>query len=159
MQRKTVLQQRTLCFGSNYDRSTILLTFRTSQYFLDILDPFHFCAGDAQFFPDNFFPLTSIRVLQYGQFQSSSETVHKTSNTDNLARISSLGGFEFPFLAFITTDSLFQRLFRSKRIRRGFHLIEQIQQSRKVVRFCPFTRNPKQLFFRYLTVSLRSAIV
>ena len=61
---EAVLEQGAWCFSPDDNGSTVFFTFRTAKDFLDILDPFHFCRDDPQFFTDNLFPMTSMGVLQ-----------------------------------------------------------------------------------------------
>ena len=61
---KAVFEQVTWCFSPNDNGSAVFFAFRAAKNFLDILDPFHFRRDDPQIFTDNFFPMTSIGVLQ-----------------------------------------------------------------------------------------------
>ena len=147
---KAVLEQGTRCFGSNDNRSAVFLTFRAAKDFLDILDPFHFCRDDPQFFTDDFFTddfhrgiaVWAVPIL----IRHRAGNLHYRESRQNLFP----GGFRLLCLAFIPADSLLQRWFRNGRGRLCFRFIEQIHLSGEHIRFRPFAGRRKQLFLQIL---------
>ena len=90
---EAVLQQRTWCFSTNDNRSAVFLTFEQPRTSWTYWIRSTFAGMIRSSSRTTFFPMTSIGVLQYGQFLSSSGTVHGTSITGSPARISSLVDF------------------------------------------------------------------
>ena len=145
---EAVLQQRAWCFSPNDNGSAVFLAFRTAKDFLDILDPFHFCRDDPQFFPYDLFPDDFHESITVGTV--SVLIRYRTWNFDYKQPCKDLfpGGLRFLCLTIITSNSLFQSRFRDRRIRSGFCLIEQLHLSGKCILFCFFTGRCEQLFLQ-----------
>ena len=145
---QAVLQQRAWCFSPNDNRSAVFLTFRTAKHFLDILDPFHFCRDDPQFFPHDLFPDNLHRSIAVGAvpvlIRHGAGNFHYRKPCKDLFP----GGLWFLCLTFITTNSLLKSWFRDRRICSGFCFIEQIHLSWKCLFFCFFAGRCEQLFLQ-----------
>ena len=158
---EAVFQQRAWCFSPDNNGSAVLLAFWTAKHFLDILDPFHFCRDDPQFFPYNLFPDDLHRRVAVGAVPVLIR--HGAGNFDYRKPCKDLfpGGFLFPCLTFIPANSLLQSWFRYRRIRSGFRFIEQIQLARECIFFCFFTGRCEQLFLQIFDrlIEIRDCLV
>ena len=145
---QAVLEQGAWCFSPNDNGSAVFFTFRAAKNFLDILDPFHFCRDDPQFFTDYLFPDDFHRSIAVGTVSVLIRCRAGNFNHRQPCKDLFPGGLWFLCLTIITTNRLFQSRFRDRRIRSGFRLIEQIHLSGKGTLFCFFTGRREQLFLQ-----------
>ena len=158
---KAVLQQRAGCFGLNDNGSSVFFTFRASEHFLDILDPFHPCAGDPQLFPHHLFPDhfhrgIAVRAVSVFHWHCTGDFNYRQPRQNFFP-----GSLRLFGLTVITADCLIQGRLRDGRLCGSFCLIEQIHLPGKFILFDFFTGRRKQSFLQILDrfVQVRDRLV